>query len=62
MLTFMDLSAAVFYDIMKNYWFRSIAKSCPILCDPMVCSTPGPLSFSISWSLLKFMSIKSVML
>ena len=61
MLTFMDLSAAVFYDIMKNYWFRSIAKSCPILCDPMVCSTPG---FPVRHRLLElaqFMFIESVM-
>ena len=38
---------------------RSVAKSCPTLCDPMDCSTP---SFTISRSLLKLMSIKSVML
>ena len=37
-------------------------KSCPALCDPKNCSTPGVLSFTISRSLLKLMSIKSVML
>ena len=31
------------------------------LCDPLDCSTPGFLSFTISRSLLKLMSIKSVM-
>ena len=31
------------------------------LCSPMDCSTPGPLSFTISQSLLKLMSIESVM-
>ena len=39
----------------------SVAKSCPTLCDPMDCSTPG-LLFPISWRLLKFMSIESGML
>ena len=31
------------------------------LCDPMDCSTPASLSITNSWSLLKFMSIESVM-
>ena len=31
------------------------------LCDPMDCSTPGLLSITNSWSLLKLMSIESVM-
>ena len=31
------------------------------LCDPRGCSTPGFLSFTISWSSLKLMSIESVM-
>ena len=39
----------------------SVAKSSPILCNPMDCSTPGFLSFTISQSLLKLMSIESVM-
>ena len=41
--------------------FSSVAQSCPTLCNPMDCSTPGSLSITSSWSLLKFMSIKSVM-
>ena len=40
----------------------SVAKSaCLTLCDPMNCSTPGSLFFTISLSLLKLMSIESVM-
>ena len=39
----------------------SVTKSCPTLCDPMDCSTPGFRSFTVSWSLLKFMSMESVM-
>ena len=39
----------------------SIAKSCLTLCDPLNCSTPDFLSFTISQSLFKLMSIESVM-
>ena len=39
-----------------------VAKPCQTLCDPMDCSTPGSLSFPISWSLLRFMSTESMML
>ena len=39
----------------------SVAQSCPTLCDPMDCSLQASLSFTISRSLLKLMSIKSVM-
>ena len=35
----------------------SVTKSCPTLWDPMDCNTPGFLSFSISWCLLKLMSM-----
>ena len=38
----------------------SVAQSCPTLCDPMDCSTPG-LPVHHSQTLLKFMSIESVM-
>ena len=37
-------------------------KLCLTLCNSMDCSTPGLLSFTISWHLLKFMSTESVML
>ena len=42
--------------------FCSVTHSCLALCDPMDCSMPGFLSFTISWSLLKLMSIQSVMI
>ena len=38
-----------------------VAESCPTLCDPMNGSAPASLSFTISRSLLKLMSIESVM-
>ena len=41
--------------------FSSVAQSCLTLCDPMDCSTPSFPSFTISWNLLKLMSIESVM-
>ena len=40
---------------------RSVAQSCPILCDPMGCSTQASLSITNSQSLFKLMSIESVM-
>ena len=39
----------------------SVIKSCPTLCDPMNYSMQASLSFTISQSLLKLMSIESVM-
>ena len=40
----------------------SAAQLCPTLCDPMDCSTPGlPCPSPSPWSLLKLMSIESVM-
>ena len=38
--------------------FSSVAQSCLTLCNPMDCSTPASLSFTISLSLLKLMSIE----
>ena len=35
--------------------------SCPTLCDPMDCHTPAFLYFTISWSLLKLLSIEPMM-
>ena len=40
----------------------SVTKSCPTLCDPMDCSMPGSSVLHYLLSLLKFMSIESVML
>ena len=39
----------------------SVIKSCLTLCDPMDCSTPGFPILQYLMSLLKFMSIESVM-
>ena len=39
----------------------SIANSCLTPCDPLDCSSQAFLSFIISWSLLKLMSIVSMM-
>ena len=50
-------------DIHRDcHQFSSVVQSCPTLCDPMDCSTPGFLSITNSWSLLKLMSIESVIL
>ena len=44
------------------WWTRcSVTKSCPTLCKPMDCSTPGFSVIHFSQSLLKFMSIESIM-
>jgi len=39
----------------------SVAKSCLTLCHPIAAACQASLSFSISWSLLKLMSIELVM-
>ena len=44
-----------------SYLCCSDTQSCLTLCDPMDCSTPGFPVYHISQSLLKFMSIDSVM-
>ena len=41
--------------------FSSVAQSCPTLCNPMNCSTPGLPVHPSSRSLLKLMSIELVM-
>ena len=65
----MDMSLKKLQEIVKDRgaWqvavqFSSVAKSCLTLCHPMDCSSQAPLSFTISWSLLRFMSIELVML
>ena len=40
----------------------SATKSCPTLCDPMDCSTPGFSFLQYSWSSFKLISIELVML
>ena len=39
----------------------SVTKLCLTLCNPIDCNTQAPLSFTISQSLFKFISIESVM-
>ena len=39
----------------------SVAKSCPTLCNPWTAACQASLSITNSWSLLKLMSIESVM-
>ena len=43
------------------YIFVQSPQLCPTLCDPMDCSQAS-FSLTMSWSLLRFMYIKSVML
>ena len=53
--------------VQKSFWLYQprccwVAKLCPTLCNPMGCSMPGSyVLHSLSWSLLKFMSIEVVM-
>ena len=44
----------------RHWTVSSVAQSCPTLCDPMDCSTLGSLFIINSQSLLKLMSIESV--
>ena len=48
-------------NLLCSYCCCSVAQLCLTLCHPMDCSTPGFLSFTISRSLLRLMSIESVM-
>ena len=49
-------------EIMRwSVQFSSVAQSCPTLCDPMDCSTPGLPVHHQTWVLPKLMSIESVM-
>ena len=43
------------------YSYCWVAQSCPTLSDPMNCAHQTFLSFTTSWSLLKLMTIESVM-
>ena len=49
------------YIQFSSVQFSPVTQSCPTLCDPMNRSTPGSLSINNSWSLLRLMSIESVM-
>ena len=41
--------------------FSSVVQLCPTLCNPLDCSTPGFLSITNFWSLLKGMTMESMM-
>ena len=56
-----NYTGLLYLNLLPSVQFSSVIQSCPTLCDPMDCSTPASLSFSISWSLLKVMSIELVM-
>ena len=47
--------------MLNTNQFSSVAQSCPTLCDPMNCSNQASLSITNSRSLLRLMSIVSVM-
>ena len=60
---------SIYHVTILCWYYCSVAKSCPTLCNPMNCSTASfsvleefGLFCPISQSLLKFMSIESVML
>ena len=60
-LIYFDSISISFKSQCLTFCCCSVTQSCLTLCDPMDCSTPGFLSFAISRSLLKLMSIKWVM-
>ena len=47
--------------MIQNTCFCLITKSCLTPCDPCPATRQASLSFTVSWSLLRFMSIESVM-
>ena len=47
---------------MSSVQYSSVVQYCPILCDPKECIGQASLSITNSQNLLKFMSVKSVML
>ena len=55
------MTKTMIYHLFSSVQFSSVAQSCPTLCDLMDCSTPGFLVHHHSQSLLKLMSIESVM-
>ena len=61
---FIDYMKAVDCAVTANWkilQFISVTQSCPTLCDPIDWNTPASLSIINSWSLLKLMSVESVM-
>ena len=54
-------AVAVWERLYPEPQFSSVAQLCPTLCNPNNCSTQASLSITNSQSLLKLMSIESVM-
>ena len=52
---------SVCFCILSTFQFSSVALLCPTLCDPMDCSSPGLPVYHQLRSLLKLMSVESVM-
>ena len=57
----MQIKTTVMTSQSESVQFSSVAQSCPTLCDPMNHSTPVLGSITNSQSLLRLMSIESVM-
>ena len=57
----LKLKFQYFGHLIRSDQIRSVAQSCPTLCDPMNHSSQAFLSVTNSRSSLKLMSIKSVM-
>ena len=55
-------SIVLHISVIICYCYFSVTKLCLTLCDPMDCNAPGSSVFHCLLSLLKFMSIKSVVL
>ena len=56
------MAMALFLDLLFcSLQFSSVTQSCLTLCDPMDCSTQAFLSITNSRSLLKLMSLESMM-
>ena len=69
-LLYLDKDTLTFYNMiyiciyvcgMCNCYCCSVTQSCLTLCDPMDAACQVSLSFTISWSFLKLMSIRLVM-
>ena len=57
----LTVSASLIHDDWQEPQFSSVVQLCPTLCDPMDGACQVSLSITNSWSLLRLMSIKSVM-
>ena len=57
-----DMQRYLGNSILLLFCCRSVTKLCLTLCNPMDCSTPDSPVLHISQSLLKFVSIESMML